>query len=133
MQFTKQIGSLILYLDTENENLIFNCINFFSLLVANAIRDEDHAGNAEVEIIDAFIDREEVFFEALGGGSSEEISESTDEILEDPRPVKLFKVVTSDGEVSITEVAEKPFTQDMLDESVSTLKFTLSYIFIIYM
>ena len=133
MQFTKQIGSLILYLDAENENLIFNCINFFPLLAANAIRDEDHAGNAEVEIIDAFSDKEEAFFEALGGGSSEEISESTDEILEDPRPVKLFKVVTSDGEVSITEVAEKPFTQDMLDESVSTLKFTLSYIFIIYM
>ena len=36
--------------------------------------------------------------------------------------------MTSDGEVSITEVAEKPFTQDMLDESVRILKFTLFYI-----
>ena len=56
---------------------------FKATQVANDIRDEDHAGNSEVIIIDAFSEQEEKFFEALGGGSSNVIPEASDEIADE--------------------------------------------------
>ena len=57
---------------------------FKATQVANDIRDEDHAGDAEVVIIDAFSEEEEKFFEALGGGSSDAIpEEASDEITDE--------------------------------------------------
>jgi len=88
---------------------------FKATQVANDIRDEDHAGNSEVIIIDAFSEQEEKFFEALGGGSSDVIPEASDEIADEDRPVKLYKVA-SNGDVEIIEIFERPLNQDLLNQ-----------------
>ena len=92
---------------------------FKAIAAANAIRDEDHAGDAVVEIIDETSDKaqEKKFFEELGGGSKDTIAETAEVEEEVIRPVKLFHV-DGDGkaEVDITEIASgKTLTQDMLD------------------
>ena len=98
---------------------------FRAIQAANEIRDEDHAGDAEVKIIDEFEGDPSAFFEALGSGSADDIAESSDEDdaaaeAEGNRGVKLFKVSDADGDVSVAEVSEKPLKQGMLDQSVST-------------
>ena len=90
-------------------------------IAANAIRDEDHAGDATVEIIDENSDesQEKKFFEELGGGTKDSIAEFT-EVEEVSRPVKLFHI-DGDGkaEADIKEIGSgKTLTQDMLDTDV---------------
>lgn len=80
--------------------------------VASEIRDEDHAGNAEIEIIDQDFDK---FFEALGEGSYDEIpenddnDESSDALAK--KTIKLYKI--EDEDVSI--VSDAPLKQEMLE------------------
>ena len=52
---------------------------FRAVQVANEIRDEDHAGNSEVEVIDQHTDNFDKFFEALGEGSIDDIPESDED------------------------------------------------------
>lgn len=102
---------------------------FRGIQAANEIRDEDHAGDANVVIIDEFEGDQGAFFEALGGGSQDDVAESSAEDdaeaeLNDNRGVKLFKVSDADGgDVGVTEVAGKPLKQGMLDQSVSVANF----------
>jgi len=87
---------------------------------ANAIRDEDHAGEGEVKIVDAFSDESSMFFEALGdGGSCEDVAESSNEADDaiEPKSAVLYKVsANADGEVEIAVMGEKPLGKDMLDQ-----------------
>ena len=52
---------------------------FRAIQVANEIRDEDHAGNSEVEVIDQHTDNYDKFFEALGEGSIDDIPENDED------------------------------------------------------
>eukprot|EP00090_Calanus_glacialis_P016248 TRINITY_DN2546_c0_g1_i5.p1 TRINITY_DN2546_c0_g1~~TRINITY_DN2546_c0_g1_i5.p1 ORF type:complete len:714 (-),score=245.21 TRINITY_DN2546_c0_g1_i5:95-2236(-) len=94
---------------------------FRAVQVANEIRDEDHAGNAEVEVIDRFSDNMDKFFEMLGSGSADEVPEGSDDDAqaeeENSREIKLFKVEDED----VTEVSGKPLKQDMLESNDSFL------------
>ena len=92
---------------------------FKATQVANDIRDEDHAGDAKVEVIDAFSDQSSMFFEALGDGSSDALPEGSDveaESNEFSDPI-LHKVVPSGTQ----EVSTGELSQSMLDPSVSVL------------
>jgi len=96
---------------------------FKAIQHANAIRDDEHAGNAEIEQLDEL---NEQFFETLGaedpgelGLAEEESDGSTDG---EPTVAKLFKVSDASGELDITEVAEAPFKYDMLDQSDLDIK-----------
>jgi len=88
---------------------------FRATQVANEIRDEDHAGNAEVEVIDRFSDNQEKFFELLGSGSPDEVPDvdEDDAAIEEEhaREVKLYKIQDED----VTEVSGKPLKQEMLE------------------
>lgn len=90
-------------------------------MAANEIRDEDHAGDANVEIIDEFGPGQARFFEELGSGSAEEIAESSGDDAEAEaaanREVKLFKVSGEGSDVTVTEVAGVPLKQGLLDQS----------------
>jgi len=95
---------------------------FKAIQVANEIRDEDHAGQSEVEVIDPFSNKGDVntFFAELGSGSLEEVSEgsSDDAAAEeaDNKEIKLYKF----GEAGESgEVSGKPLRQEMLDTDVS--------------
>jgi len=85
---------------------------FRATQVANEIRDEDHAGNAEVEIIDNNFDK---FFETLGEGSMDEIPEDDGDDEEtskmSKKTIKLYKI--EDNSTSI--VSEAPLKQEMLE------------------
>ena len=87
---------------------------------ANAIRDEDHSGEGEVKIIDAFSEESLLFFKALGdGGSSQDVAESSTEADDaiEPKSAVLYKVsANADGEVEIAVMGEKPLGKDMLDQ-----------------
>merc|ERR1719318_2283356 len=87
---------------------------FRAVQVANEIRDEDHAGNAEVEVVDQYSDNMEKFFEMLGSGSADEVPEGSDDDEsveeENSREIKLFKIHDED----VTEVSGKPLKQEML-------------------
>ena len=90
--------------------------------VANAIRDEDHAGDGNVQIIDAFSDESAMFFEALGSdGSSQDIAETSEESDDapEPKPAVLYKVSANADEVEISVIGEKPLAQSMLNKDVS--------------
>ena len=95
--------------------------NFKANTLANQIRDEDHAGNATVEIIEEL---GEEFFAAMGTDArevSEGGNEESDEAFESQidSKVRLYKVSDAKGEMEVTEVEERPLVQGMLDESVS--------------
>lgn len=106
---------------------------FKAIQVANEIRDEDHAGQSEVEVIDPFSDRGDVnkFFSELGSGSLEEVPEgsSDDAMAEeaDNREIKLYKF-GEEGESG--EVSGKPLRQDMLDTDDAFVLVTGSGIFV---
>ena len=87
---------------------------------ANEIRDEDHAGDANVEIIDAFSDESAKFFEALGEGSSDDVADGTEESDDnlEPRNVTLYKVSSGGEDVNVSVIGGKPLGQDMLNQSV---------------
>jgi len=78
---------------------------------ATGIRDTDHAGKAKVLILDESADEEEyaAFFEALGGGSLEDVKaeeEIDDETYEtqSKREVSLHHVWEEDGEIHTVKV-----------------------------
>jgi len=94
---------------------------FRAIQVANEIRDEDHAGNAEVEVVDQYTDNMDKFFEMLGSGSQDEVPEGSDDDAaveeENNREIKLFKIEDED----VTEVSGRPLKQDMLETDDSFL------------
>ena len=95
---------------------------FKATQAANAIRDEDHAGDANVEIIDAFSEESAKFFEAIGEGSSDDVADGTDELDDapEPREVTLYKISSAGGEdVEVSVVGGKPLGQDMLNQEVN--------------
>lgn len=88
----------------------------------NAIRDEDHAGGAKVLIIDETATPGEVgeFFEALGGGSPDDITAESEDDVQFERAaeqvVTLHKIWEDDDGVVQTEmVGERPLLQTQLD------------------
>ncbi len=97
---------------------------FKATQAANEIRDEDHAGDGTVEIIDAFSDNKEKFFEALGEGSADEVAENSGE--DDATAeraasnVVLYKVSGEGDNISVTQVSEKPLAQGLLNQEVKT-------------
>lgn len=97
---------------------------FKATRAANEIRDEDHAGDANVVILDAGGDEEAKFFEELGSGSADDVSDSSSS--EDDAAaersansqVTLYKVSSDGGDgVEITEVSGKPLNQGLLNQS----------------
>ena len=96
---------------------------FKATQIANDIRDEDHAGNATVEIIDAFSDESSKFFELLGGCSSsgDDISDLApkEEQAEIGQAV-LYKVSGEEANLDINEIGAKHLDQNMLDQQAST-------------
>jgi len=91
---------------------------FRAIQVANEIRDEDHAGNAEVEVIDQYSDNMAAFFDMLGSGSPEEVPEGSDDDEsveeENSREIKLFKI----EDENVSELSGKPLKQEMLESDV---------------
>ncbi|CAL4098605.1 unnamed protein product, partial [Meganyctiphanes norvegica] len=88
----------------------------------NAIRDEDHAGSAKVLIIDETATPDEVgeFFEALGGGSPDDITAESEDDVQFERAaeqvVTLHKIwEDDDGVVQTEQIGEKPLQQSQLD------------------
>ena len=58
---------------------------FRATQAANEIRDDDHKGNAKLEIIDTFSGNSAKFFEALGdGGSSDQIPDHSKDLYTPP-------------------------------------------------
>ena len=91
---------------------------FKATQVANDIRDEDHAGDANVEVIDAYSDQSNQFFEALGEGSMDDLPEGhVEDEREGNSEAILHKVVASGTE----EIGNGELTKTMLDPSVSWL------------
>eukprot|EP00096_Caligus_rogercresseyi_P009674 TRINITY_DN331_c0_g1_i1.p1 TRINITY_DN331_c0_g1~~TRINITY_DN331_c0_g1_i1.p1 ORF type:complete len:714 (+),score=208.62 TRINITY_DN331_c0_g1_i1:189-2330(+) len=90
---------------------------FKSSLVANEIRDEDHAGDATVILLDESDDNSR-FFEELGVASSDDfVGDDGDDTVDDrDKHVVLYKVSDDSGEVNVSEVAQWPLTQDMLNK-----------------
>ncbi|XP_058829411.1 gelsolin, cytoplasmic isoform X1 [Topomyia yanbarensis] len=92
-----------------------------AISAACQIRDQDHAGRANVHIVDEFAsaaDQQE-FFDALGEGSPDEVveeSECDDEYEESvSKSVTLYKVSDASGSLEIIPVGERPLKQSMLD------------------
>lgn len=96
--------------------------SFKGTQAANAIRDEDHSGDANVEIIDAFSEDTGKFFDALGGGSADDVPDAAggdDEA--EKRDVVLFKVSSNgDDDIEVIQLAETPLGQSMLKQEVCT-------------
>ncbi|KRT78520.1 hypothetical protein AMK59_6774, partial [Oryctes borbonicus] len=94
-----------------------------AISAANDVRDQDHSGRGKVLIIDdtATEDEVEAFFQALGGGSADDIPDesvagSDDEFESDEeRTVTLYKVSDSTGSIQITPISSKPLKQAYLD------------------
>jgi len=88
---------------------------FRAVQVANQIRDEDHAGNAEVEVVDRHTGNHAKFFEVLGSGSPDEVPEDTgdDEKAEADakRETCLYKIEDS----TFKKIASPPLRQSMLE------------------
>ncbi|XP_073966688.1 gelsolin-like isoform X1 [Choristoneura fumiferana] len=82
-----------------------------AISVANQIRDQDHNGRAEIEIIDAYSsgDDSQKFFEALGSGdmdsvpSDEEGGDDEDFEKGVTKEVKLFEISDDSGSMTVTE------------------------------
>ncbi len=96
---------------------------FRATAAANEIRDEDHAGDANVVIIDEHTGGQERFFEELGSGSPDEIADSEGDDAEAEaaanREVKLYKVAGEGDDVEVTLVSGKPLEQGLLKQEVS--------------
>lgn len=90
---------------------------FKAIQVANEIRDEDHAGDSQVEVIDEFSGNFDKFFDALGSGSLDTIPEVGEDdsvvSMEAKQQTKLY-VLRGD---KFEEVGGVPLRQDMLDNT----------------
>ncbi|KAJ8706798.1 hypothetical protein PYW07_012876 [Mythimna separata] len=85
--------------------------------VANQLRDDNHNGRATIEIIDEFSSDEDydLFFEALGSGSRDEIASDdsgTSSYREDMTAVYLYRVLVGD-ELDLIAL-NKPYKQKQL-------------------
>ncbi|CAG0924970.1 unnamed protein product, partial [Notodromas monacha] len=92
-----------------------------AVVVANQIRDEDHAGGSRVHVIDeSATEYTEKFFEELGGGGPNDVPSASpsDDDAEFEKTqgltVELSKISDADGSLSVEKVGGKPLTQDML-------------------
>jgi len=96
---------------------------FRAIQIANEIRDEDHAGNAEVEVVDEYSGNQKKFFEVLGSGSADEVAKGSndDEEMEklSALEIKLLKVHCEEDDINIDEVSGRPLKQEMLDSKDS--------------
>eukprot|EP00092_Neocalanus_flemingeri_P034413 GFUD01037422.1.p1 GENE.GFUD01037422.1~~GFUD01037422.1.p1 ORF type:complete len:714 (-),score=230.81 GFUD01037422.1:107-2248(-) len=103
--------SILVYMPTGARKME----QFRAVQVANEIRDEDHAGNADVEVIDQYSGNMEKFFEVLGSGSPDDVPEGSDDDESADagakKETKLYKIQDED----VTEVSGAPLKQDMLD------------------
>lgn len=96
-----------------------------AITAANQIRDQDHGGRAKITVIDETSTEGEVkrFFELLGGGSPLDVPDESaggdDETFESSveKVVTLHRVSDATGSMKITQVAEKPLKQAMLDSN----------------
>lgn len=94
-----------------------------AISAANDIRDQDHSGRGKVLIIDETATDGEVedFFEALGGGTRDDVPDESvagsDDEFESgqERTVNLHKVSDQTGSVQITPISSKPLKQSYLD------------------
>ncbi|XP_071551648.1 gelsolin, cytoplasmic isoform X2 [Panulirus ornatus] len=95
-----------------------------AIMAGNAIRDEDHAGKAKVIIIDETASGNEVeeFFDALGGGSPDDISDGDTCVDDAAFEVSEQNAVTlhhifegGDGAIQTNMIGEKPLLQSMLN------------------
>ncbi|XP_039432535.1 gelsolin, cytoplasmic isoform X1 [Culex pipiens pallens] len=92
-----------------------------AIAAASQIRDQDHAGRANVHIIDEFASNAEQqeFFTVLGEGSPDEVADESesDEQYEKNActTVALYHVSDADGSLQIKPVGERPLKQSMLD------------------
>ncbi|GAB0094218.1 Gelsolin [Sergentomyia squamirostris] len=93
-----------------------------AISAANQIRDQDHSGRANVQIIDEFsspADQEE-FFQILGSGSPSDVPDESagedDETFErnEERSVTLYKVSDASGQLQVDPVSQKPLKQEFL-------------------
>jgi len=103
--------SILVYMPTGARKME----QFRAVQVANEIRDEDHAGNAEVEVLDKYSGNMEKFFEVLGSGSQDEVPEGNDDDetteLKEKKEIKLYKF----EDENVTEVSGAPLKQEMLE------------------
>jgi gelsolin len=94
---------------------------FRATTAANEIRDEDHAGDAKVVIIDEFGGGQDRFFEELGSGSADSIPK-TDSVADADaeaganRDIKLYKVSGTGSDIEVTEVGTKPLKHGLLKQ-----------------
>ncbi|KAG6461497.1 hypothetical protein O3G_MSEX012671 [Manduca sexta] len=102
--------------------------------VAGHIRDQDHNGRAEVEVVDSDSHDGiyEKFFEALGSGDKDSIADASeggdDEEFERgaPTEVSLSEISDSTGSIKITKLPS-PFTREQLDSKECYILDTGSY------
>nr|XP_027221280.1 gelsolin, cytoplasmic-like [Penaeus vannamei] len=95
-----------------------------AIMAGNGIRDDDHAGKSKVIVIDESASSSEIeaFFEALGGGSPDDIADE-DAAMEDAafersenNVISLHHVFEDDNNIIQTNlIGEKPLLQSMLD------------------
>lgn len=96
-----------------------------AISAANQIRDQDHAGRAQIQIIDEYSNQSEIsqFFEELGSGSPGEVADETDGgddvefETKQEATVTLYRVSDASGEMTMDKVGEKPLHQDMLNSA----------------
>ncbi|XP_052746024.1 gelsolin isoform X2 [Bicyclus anynana] len=93
-----------------------------AISVANQIRDQDHNGRGNIEIIDPYSHEGDVnkFFEALGSGDQDSVPDAEeggdDEDFERgvSKEVSLSEISDRTGSIEIKKLPS-PFTQDLLD------------------
>ncbi|CAG5001071.1 unnamed protein product [Parnassius apollo] len=93
-----------------------------AITVANQIRDQDHNGRGNIEIIDPYSNEGDLdkFFEALGSGDQESVPEATeggdDEEFErgSTQEVTLSEISDKTGEIKIKKIPG-PLKQELLD------------------
>uniref|UniRef100_A0A903Z0F0 Gelsolin-like domain-containing protein n=1 Tax=Anopheles minimus TaxID=112268 RepID=A0A903Z0F0_9DIPT len=94
-----------------------------AICAAGQIRDQDHAGRANVHILDEFASSSEQqqFFDVLGEGSPDAVADESecDEIYErsDCKTVTLYHVSDASGSLAITPIGERPLKQSLLDSN----------------
>ncbi|XP_050081453.1 gelsolin isoform X1 [Anopheles maculipalpis] len=92
-----------------------------AISAAGQIRDQDHAGRANVHILDEFASSSEQqeFFDVLGEGSPDDVAEESesDEAYErtDCKTITLYHVSDASGSLEINPIGERPLKQSMLD------------------
>lgn len=115
-------------LDVEHDILVYvgekakSVERLKAITVANQIRDQDHNGRGNIEIIDPYSNEGDVgqFFAALGSGDQESVAEAEeggdDEDFERgaAREVSLSEVSDSSGSLTIKKLSG-PHTQEQLD------------------